>query len=161
MFVIFSCLHHTLYPLLSPKCPVLYHGVQLEDLVALLQRISRGTRSQVVPALVGNCRGQCPEDRGNFRARVLVLQRGISLVGDHLSYNTHLLRTAKVLRQLLNDKTIRQVLGQFSTDSDQDLSSDWGCTDELTVVAARSTSVGHPGQSRERWTNEHLRSARA
>lgn len=116
MFVIFSCLHHTLYPLLSPKCPVLYHGVQLEDLVALLQRISRGTRSQVVPALVGNCRGQCPEDRGNFRARVLVL-----------------LRTAKVLRQLLNDKTIRQVLGQFSS---------WLHVQRVSGIQGRVENVG-------------------
>ena len=119
-------------------------------------------RSRVVlTALVGNCRGQCVEDKGSFRARVLVLQRRISLVENHLSHKTHLPRTAKVFRQLLNDKTIRQVLGQFPTDSDQNLSSVWGCTDELTVEAARSTSVGHPGQSRERWTNVHLRSVRA
>ena len=78
-----------------------------------------------------------------------------------LPHKAHLLRTAKVLRQLLNDKTIRQVLSQFATDSGQDLSRDWGCTDALTVVVARLTSVGHPGQSRERWTNEHPHSARA
>lgn len=69
-------------------------------------------RSRVVPtALVGNYRGQCLEDNGSIWARVLILQRGISLVGDHLPRKTHLRPTAKVLRQLFNDKTIRQVLG--------------------------------------------------
>jgi hypothetical protein len=106
-------------------------------------------------ALVGNCHGRC--DNGNIWARIVVLQGRISLVGNQLLHKTYLRRTTKVLRQLLNDKTIRQVLGQFATNSDQNLSNDWWCTDELTVVAARSTSVERLGQSRERWTNEHPR----
>ena len=158
-----STLLHTV-PITQFEIPsnTIYHSAQIEDLVAVCRKESHGELySRVITiALVGSCHGQCRKDKRSFWTCVIVLQSGISLVGYHIPHKTHLLRTAEVLRQLLNNKTIGQVLGQFATGSDQHLSSDWGCTDALTVVAERSTSAGHLEQSRERWTNERPHSAR-